>query len=229
MHGPAARHAWPALRGHGAWIGLFAMGLAIAWGAPSQAGEIGTSIFVCVDAQGRRLTSDRPIPECLAREQREVSAAGTTLRIIPPSLNADERAREDARAQQEAAQKARVMEDRRLDRALLSRYGTLPQHEAERKKQLQVVMATQDVIRQRMNELQAQRNEWLVEMEFYKANPSQAPAWLRRNLQDNQDQQTSQQRLLAIQSQELDRINARFDEELVRLKQLWGTPASARR
>lgn len=209
--------------------GLWALGLVAVVPLPAPATEIGGSIFVCVDAQGRRITSDRPIPECLAREQRELSSAGTTLRIIPASLTAEERAREEAKAAQEAAQKARLQEERRRDRALLARYQSASQHEAERTKQLQVVLSTQETIRQRIRDLQKQREEWLTELEFYKSNPSHTPAWLKRNLQDNQEQQAGQQRLLAAQSAEMTRIHARFDDELARLKRLWSpSPAGER-
>ncbi|OYX12745.1 MAG: DUF4124 domain-containing protein, partial [Acidovorax sp. 32-64-7] len=37
-----------------------------AWAQQSNTG----SIYTCVDRQGRRLTADRPIAECLDREQR---------------------------------------------------------------------------------------------------------------------------------------------------------------
>ncbi len=228
--GTTSCRAWAVVSsGKGVFWRCLAAGL-VASAAHAQTPDAGGSIFVCVDAQGRRITSDRPIPECLAREQRELSSTGTTLRIIPPSLTADERAQEEARVQQEAAQKARLLEERRRDRALLTRYQSEQQHQVERNKQLQVVMGTQETIRQRSLDLQKQRDAWLTEMEFYKAHPAQAPAWLKRNLQDNQEQQASQQRLLVIQIDEMARINARFDEELVRLKQLWGhSPASTRR
>ena len=229
LTGTAVGCAWPATR---RWLGVlwgWWVVCLLASAAHGQTNEAGGGIFVCVDAQGRRITSDRPIPECLAREQRELSPAGTTLRIIPPSLTADERAREEARAQQEAVQKARLLEERRRDRALLMRYQSEEQHQAERRKQLEVVLGAQEAIRQGSLELQKQREVWLTEMEFYKANPAQAPAWLKRNLRDNQEQQASQQRLLVIQADEMARINARFDEELVRLRQLWGHPPPPRR
>src|SRR3989344_1799514 len=49
-------------------------------------------IYTCVDRNGRRLTADRPIPECLDREQRELSPSGITRRQIGPSLTDVERA-----------------------------------------------------------------------------------------------------------------------------------------
>ena len=34
-------------------------------------------IYSCIDAHGKRITSDRPIPECAAREQRVLNADGS--------------------------------------------------------------------------------------------------------------------------------------------------------
>ena len=98
-------------------------------------------IFVCVDAKGRRLTADRPIPECLDREPRELTASGVTKRIIPPSLTADERAREETLAQQEAAARTKEADAKRRDRALLARYPNQRPYDAEREKQLTQVDA----------------------------------------------------------------------------------------
>ena len=58
-----------------------------AWAQQSNTG----SIYTCVDRQGRRLTADRPIAECLDREQRELNSSGTTRRVIQPTMTASER------------------------------------------------------------------------------------------------------------------------------------------
>ena len=44
------------------------------------------SIYTCVDSKGRRLTHDRPIPDCIDREQRELNSNGTVKRAIGPTL-----------------------------------------------------------------------------------------------------------------------------------------------
>ncbi|MDP1270894.1 DUF4124 domain-containing protein, partial [Klebsiella pneumoniae] len=56
----------------------------------AQTGSAG--IYTCVDASGRRITSDRPITQCLDREQHELTGSGTVKRVIPPSYTAEERA-----------------------------------------------------------------------------------------------------------------------------------------
>lgn len=196
--------------------------------AAAQSQEVSPGIFVCVDAKGRRITSDRPIPECLDREQRELSASGVTKRIVPPSLTGDERARDEARAQQEAAARNKEADAKRRDRALLARYPSQRHHDAEREKQLSLVDGAITVIEQRGGELHKQQQSIQDEMEFYKAAPTKAPAWLKHRAADNAEQQASQKRLIADQMDEKKRINARFDEELARLKQLLGAVATAR-
>ena len=55
-------------------------------------------IYTCVDAKGRRITADRPIHDCNDREQSEMSSGGLVVRKIGPSLTAQERALEEAKA-----------------------------------------------------------------------------------------------------------------------------------
>jgi hypothetical protein len=182
----------------------------------------GPSIYACVDVKGRRITSDRPIPECLDREQRELSATtGVTRRVLPASPTAEEREAQEAKAQQEAAQRAKANEERRRDRALLSRYPNPAKHHEERAQQLAQIDTVIASIQLRNQDLVKQRAELMLEMEFYQSNPSQAPASLKRRLDDNRQQQDGQKRLEAAQAQEKQRINARFDEEMTRLRQLW--------
>ena len=90
------------------------------------------AIFTCVDGKGRHITSDRPIPECLDREQRELNPSGTVKRQIPPSQTAEERAAEEVRQRLAAEDQARIAEEKRRDRALLARYPNRASHDAER-------------------------------------------------------------------------------------------------
>jgi len=59
-------------------------------------------IYTCTDAKGRKLTSDRPIPECADREQRVLNPSGTVKTIVGPSLTGPERAALEARQRREA-------------------------------------------------------------------------------------------------------------------------------
>lgn len=197
---------------------LLAGGLADAW---AQAG-----IYTCVDARGRRLTSDRPIVECLDRQQKELGADGTVKRVLGPSLTAEERAAQEAKARKEAEEKQRAADEKRRERVLLARYPDRATHDRERQRALDAV---EDVIatgHKRNAELEAQRKKLIAETEFFKADPAKTPAKLKRQLEENDQHLAAQNRFLQAQEEEKRRINARFDEELAQLKQLW-SPAAA--
>ena len=78
-------------------------------------------------------------------------------------------------------------------------------------------------------ELAQQRIAIDEEMEFYKKDPNKAPAYVRRQQEENANSQVVQRRFIGEQENEIKRVNARFDDELVRLRQLWTTMTPAAR
>jgi hypothetical protein len=200
--------------------------VALGWSAGAFAQTNAQGIYTCIDSNGRRITSDRPIPECLDREQRQLSGSGLVRRVLPPSYTADERAQLDAQRRQEEEQRARVAEEKRRDRALLIRYPTQASHDKERAEALGQIDEVVNAVNKRERALEQQRKEIDTEMEFYQRDPDKAPTWLRRKLEDNQQQVLVQKRFLEEQALEKKRINARFDEELVKLRQLWAGVAA---
>ena len=189
------------------------------WAQPRTAS--GASIYTCVDKNGRRITSDRPIPECLDREQRELTGTGTLKRVVPPSYTAEERARMEAQRKAEEEERARVTEERRRERALVMRFPNAAAHAKARADALLQVEELTALITRRIAALREDRKAIDVELEFYKGDVAKAPMWLQRKVADNEQQLESQQRFLAERAQEKQRINERFDEELERLQQLW--------
>lgn len=190
------------------------------WSAVGAA-QAQTGIYTCVDAQGRRITSDRPIRECIDREQRELNPSGSLKRVVPPVPTAEELAREEARKRAEAEALAKQREERRKEQLLLIRFPTLEAHQRARSEALHQVQDVIDVVRKRAAELDRQRQDIEAELEFYKRDPSKAPEWLKRRQADNAQQRASQAQYLDDQAREKTRINARFDEELKLLQRLW--------
>jgi hypothetical protein len=178
-------------------------------------------IFTCVDSKGRRITADRPIADCIDREQAEISPNGKVVRKIGPSLTADERLAEDEKARKLAEERSRQLDEKRRDRALLARYPDRTVHENERAAALATADGVIASAAKRSAELAVERKKLDTELEFFKGDMSKAPPHLRRQIQENEDQLAAQKRFIANQEVEKRRINARYDEELVRLKALW--------
>ena len=156
-------------------------------GAAAQPAAPGTgSIYTCIDGQGRKITSDRPIPACIDREQRELGPSGTTVRrVLGPTLTDHERTAQEARRKQEQEERSRIQEDRRRERVLLARYPDAATHNIERAAALALLDEVTNAAAQRIVDLRQQRKTLDQEMEFYSSNPTKVPVKLRRQLAEN--------------------------------------------
>lgn len=204
---------------------LQAVGLAwLLAGLDAQAQPVPTNgVYTCVDARGRKLTSDRPIADCADREQQVLNPSGTVRARVGPNLSAYERNLIEAKERAEQEERARVIEEKRRDRALLMRYPDQSAHDAERGESLVQIGVVRKAAVHRAEELMRRRTTLLQEMEFYKKDPSKAPMALRREIEEVTQSLAVQGRFIADQDAEIKRTNARFDEELLRLKQLWAS------
>ncbi len=197
--------------------------------AQSQpAAPVISGVYTCVDAKGRKLTSDRPIIDCIDREQKVLNPSGTVKTRVGPSLTAQEQAELEKKEKRELEEKNRLAEEKRRDRALMTRYPNKGVHDAERNDALDQIRVVIRAASNRLDELNRQRKALDDELEFYKNDPSRAPAYMRRQLEENTQSQSVQRRFISEQEQEIRRVNARFDDELARLRQLWPTSAPAR-
>ena len=198
----------------------------LGWGAgawaqsgPSAAGA--SSIYTCIHKNGRKLTSDRPIAECIDREQRELSPSGTVRRVVGPTLTDHERAVQEAQRRKDHEERMRLVEEPRRERVLTSRYPDKATHDIERTAAIALIDDVSAAALQHIQVLRAQRQTLEVEMEFYRKNPNSAPMTLRRQLAENDESTQERQRFLATQAQEKRRIHQRFDVELAQLQHLW--------
>ena len=200
---------------------LLAIGMVAAGTVCLTGGVAAQGIYSCTDAKGRRITADRPIAECTDREQKELTPWGSVKRIIGPSLTALERAAQEEREKVALELKAFLLEEKRRDRALLVRYPSRQVHDKERSDALAQIDEVIKASDYRAIELADQRRVVDAELEFYREDPSRAPAALRRRLDSNETSLGVQKRFLIQQELERKRVTARFDEELLKLDPLW--------
>jgi hypothetical protein len=178
-------------------------------------------IYTCTDAQGRKLSSDRPIAECIDREQTLLNPSGTVKARRPPTLTPQERNAQEAKEKAAQDEQARLNEEKRRNRALLIRYPNQAVHDKERATALAQIGVVRQAAANRVDELMQQRAAIAREMAFYQKDPAKAPQSLRLQIEDVAQSLAIQHRFIADQDAEIKRVNARFDEELLRLKQLW--------
>jgi chromosome segregation ATPase len=177
-------------------VGLQACALG-AW-AQTAAPASPAEIYVCTDEQGRRITADRSIRECIDRPQRVLNPDGSLRGVKPPSPTAEERAAREARDRKEAAEEA---------------------HREARESALDPVRLTMDLTESRLTQLKRERRA-LEEEARAPRNREQAAA-LKLQLDANDASTAAQRENTLSQKVELDRINRIYDIELERLKRLW--------
>ncbi|MES2413117.1 MAG: DUF4124 domain-containing protein [Pseudomonadota bacterium] len=178
-------------------------------------------IYTCVDSKGRKITSDRPIAECMDRAQQEISPSGTVRRTIAPSLTAAERVAAEEKEKVAAEARLQAIEEKKRDRAVLQRYPNKQSHDKERGVALAQIDETIKAAAKRGQELIDQRKSINAEMEFYKKDPTRAPASLRRRVDENESSVLAQKRVIADQESERQRVSRRFDDELAKLRPVW--------
>ena len=198
-------------------------GMLMASASLAQDATPAKGIYTCTTADGRKLTSDRPIPECVSREQRVLNPDGSQRTTLPPFLSPEERAAKEAADRRAAADRLAQQDAIRRDRALVQRYPTEAAHQRARNAALDDASKALRISERRIKDLTAERKPLLDEAEFYKGKP--LPAKLKQSLDANDASIEAQHVLIENQKAELVRINKGYDAELARLRKLWSGTA----
>ena len=175
-------------------------------------------LYVCTDARGRTLTSDRPPAECADRPVRELRSDGSVRRVIEPPLSAEQRAAREAEARRQAEEADRQRTQMRRDLALLEAYATTDEIEEARNRALGTRHQLMDRASKRIEEHKRERAKLDKEAEFYVGR--ELPDSLKRAVENNSALIRSEQRIVDDVRGEMDRANARFDAENKRWREL---------
>jgi hypothetical protein len=187
--------------------------------ALAQATQKSAGIYSCIDANGKKLTSDRPIAECAGRDQRLLNSDGSVRQIVTPVPTADERAAIEARQQEEALARAVQREAIRRDRNMLARFPNEAAHKKARESALDNMRSALRLSETRLAALELERKPLMDESEFYVGKP--LPGKLKQLIDANEATTEAQRNLVQNQKAEIVRINDRYDQELERLRKLW--------
>lgn len=181
-------------------------------------------LYKCVTAEGRRVTSDRPPPECADRPIDVLRADGTPYRRIePPPTPEQTRKREEEERRKIDEEEARRSQ-RQSDRSLLETYASLEEIEAARKRALADQQKLIDRAFERKGELQRERKKLDDEAEFYVKRDM--PEKLKREFAANNELMKTQDKSIANTKSEMERINQRFAAFARRFRELMAAGAT---
>lgn len=176
-------------------------------------------IYVCKDAAGRTLTSDRPIAECSTRPMREMDRNGITRREIPAPLSADERQKTDEEARARRAEEVAAVEQRRNDRAILARFRSEDDIIDSGRRNIAIVQ--ENVKRETQVLSAAGKRQQAAEAELALLPlQDRRPAYLRQRLEEADRAVSGSRRRLDDYEAEILQINSRTDATLKRFREL---------
>lgn len=189
---------------------LLALSLLLSsWGAQAQ-------IYMCKDASGRTLTSDRPIPECADRVTRELGRDGIIRREIPPPLTPAQRREKKLEEDKAKAAALALEEQKQSDRLMLARYANEKDIDASRKRSLYLV---QEQIKREMKELAlAEKNLKAAQADMQKKKP--APAEAKHKVEDAEQVVLNGRKAIEEHEAEIKKINDKYDQTLQRYREI---------
>ena len=179
-----------------------------------------TRIYTCKDANGKTITSDRPLPECQGREGRVLSGQGATVKKIEAPLTPEQIAAREIEDQKKREEDERRREQARRDKALLNTYANVDDIESKRQRALAQVEREARESERRISMLERQALENRSEGEFYKKR--QMPSDLKRRLDENEAALKAEKHLFASKKSEVAQVNVKFDEDKKRYMELTG-------
>ncbi len=125
------------------------------------------TMYSCV-ANGRTYSADRPPPECVNSDIRELNRDGSVRRVISRPLTPEEQRAKALEAKRKIEEEERQLAQRRRDRSLLEAYANEEEIEAARRKALEG--AEQGIVRssERTASLAKDKKRLDDEAEFFK-------------------------------------------------------------
>jgi len=183
------------------------------------------AIFMCKDASGRTLTSDRPIPECADRAVREYGNTGVVKRDIPAPLTAEQKREKQLQDDKKKTELIAAEEQKKSDRALSARYRSEEDIAAARKRDTSIIS---DQIAQQKKALFEADKEWKEAQAPVESKKKKGvvPAGMQYKL-DRADQSVRDLKIRLSESEvELAQVHAKYDLTLQRYRGITKTASS---
>jgi hypothetical protein len=213
-----------AARLSGALPTLFAMLIALA--AALAASSAHAEVYSCT-VGGRTITSDQQPWECRDVPIRVLNPDGTTKLTIEPPLTPDQlRKRDEERHEQDRLADVR-REQLRHDRSLLETYASEDEIVSARDRALASRQTAVDRAVETLDEHRKERVKLDNEAEFY--TKRDLPPQLKRQLEQNEDSQHKEQKIIADIRTEMQRISEHFEVDRLRFHELMQSGATPRR
>lgn len=185
----------------------------------SSVQEAHADIFRCTTAQGKVVTSDRPIPECISRGMKVYSDAGRFKRNILPPLSAEEKQKIAHEQEQKQKQQAAEEERKREERYLLAHYQSESDVESSRKRAVDVLLDKKRLANEQLETFNQVLLGLQAELKASKKTTQEFES-IQRRADDLSNNVLSTRKSIAFYDQEIQRTNREYDETLKRFREV---------
>lgn len=177
-------------------------------------------VYCCKDARGHQVCGDVLPESCADRSYRELNKQGATVKQVDAPISAEQRAKRDAEALKASEDDRARQEQRRRDATLLNTYSSERDIDMARKRRVTDIEELLTQLRDQAQTLKQRHVKLEADAARFAGKP--VPPVIKDRLETN----AQDMRLLAdnIASKERDLVETqqRFQEDLVRFRQLGG-------
>ena len=181
----------------------------------------GQLTYRCVGKDGKKYYGPTVPTPCLGQPIEQLNTSGMIVKRINPENDEKERAAKEAAAKKKREGEAAAREATRRNTALLATYTSEQDIDDARSRALaENEKAVKDVALH-IDAIKKRQASYEKELEFYKGN-NKPPARLQDDIRDAEIDLQAQESLLAAKKKDVNSINARYDEDKKRYRELTG-------
>lgn len=174
-------------------------------------------IFRCTNAQGKVLTSDRPIPECISRGMKVYSNNGRFKNEILPPQTAEEKQKIAQEAERKKQEQLAENERKREERYLLAHYSSEADVEAARKRAVEVLSEKKRFATEQLDALSQLILGLQDELKKSKKTTQEFES-IRRRADDLSANVNSTRKAIGFYEEEITRTNREYEDTLNRYR-----------
>jgi hypothetical protein len=179
-------------------------------------------LYKWVDENGTTHYSETIPPKHADKDRAELSKSGRTVKVQEGALTPEERRANEEEAARKRAEEEAAKEQKRRDNALTSTYSSSQEIDLARNRNLQQVEARINSINSQLKMAEGNLAGLQKEADGYNASGRKIPASLQEDLKLSQERLAKLQQDKGKADAEKAALNARYDADKARYKELTG-------
>jgi hypothetical protein len=175
-------------------------------------------LYKYTDANGKVVYTDKMPSESAGKPNEQLNRQGTVTKRNEGAMTSEQLAAKEADRKRKLDEDIAAKEEKRKNMALLNTYSSEQDISEARARALQANGEAVEEAQRKLADVRKRQQELAVEAEFFKKKPM--PAQLKQDIQVNEAAIVSHTELLDKKKKEIEVINAKYEEDLRRYREL---------